>query len=156
HPRPWLRDRRESRDCHRPLAGGRRLTPRRSPDDAAPLREHAGRNREVQHRSLHERSDAEAVRALQRLGGRLLPQLADGDAHAGAKRRRNVTSRTVTLWDPPITAKVYETGDGDPVLFLHSGSGITPSDPLVAALAATGRRVIAPRHPGFVDPEELD
>jgi len=67
-----------------------------------------------------------------------------------------VTSRTVTLWDPPITAKVYETGDGDPVLFLHSGSGITPSDPLVAALAATGRRVIAPRHPGFVDPEELD
>ena len=67
-----------------------------------------------------------------------------------------MTSRTVTLWDPPITAKVYEQGDGDPVLFLHSGSGITPSDPVVAALAATGRTVIAPRHPGFVDPEELN
>ena len=46
----------------------------------------------------------------------------------------------VTLWDPPITAKVYEQGDGEPVLFLHSGSGITPSDPLVAALAASAAR----------------
>jgi pimeloyl-ACP methyl ester carboxylesterase len=66
-----------------------------------------------------------------------------------------MTSRTVTLWDPPITAKVYESGDGEPVLFLHSGSGITPSDPLVAALAES-RKIIAPRHPGFVDPEELN
>lgn len=65
-------------------------------------------------------------------------------------------SRSVTVWDPPITAKVYEHGDGEPVVFLHSGSGITPSDPLVAAIAATGRKVIAPRHPGFVDPDELD
>ncbi len=64
-------------------------------------------------------------------------------------------SRTVTLWDPPITAKIYESGEGEPVLFLHSGSGMTPSDPLVAALAAD-RKVIAPRHPGFVDPDELD
>jgi pimeloyl-ACP methyl ester carboxylesterase len=67
-----------------------------------------------------------------------------------------MSAKTVTLWDPPITVKVYEQGDGDPVLFLHSGSGITPSDPVVDALAATGRRVIAPRHPGFVDPDELD
>jgi pimeloyl-ACP methyl ester carboxylesterase len=66
-----------------------------------------------------------------------------------------MSSRTVTLWDPPITAKIFESGDGEPVLFFHSGSGITPSDPLVAALAATGRKVIAPRHPGFVDPDEL-
>lgn len=65
-------------------------------------------------------------------------------------------TRTVTVWDPPITAKVYEQGEGEPVLFLHSGSGITPSDPFVAALAATGRKVIAPRHPGFVDTDELD
>jgi pimeloyl-ACP methyl ester carboxylesterase len=64
-------------------------------------------------------------------------------------------SRTVELWDPPITAKIYESGDGEPVLFLHSGSGITPSDPLVTALSAS-RKVIAPRHPGFVDPEELN
>lgn len=67
-----------------------------------------------------------------------------------------MTSRTVTVWDPPITAKVYEVGEGDPVLFLHSGSGITPSDPLVSVLTATGRKVVAPRHPGFVDPDELD
>lgn len=66
-----------------------------------------------------------------------------------------MTSRTVTLWDPPITAKIFETGEGDPVLFLHSGSGITSSDPLVSALASS-RKVIAPRHPGFVDPEELN
>lgn len=65
-------------------------------------------------------------------------------------------SRKVTLWDPPITAKIFEVGEGEPVLFLHSGSGITPSDPVVAALAATGRKVIAPRHPGFLDPDELD
>src|SRR5688572_6063775 len=66
-----------------------------------------------------------------------------------------MSSRTVTVWDPPITAKVFEAGDGEPVLFLHSGSGITGSDPLVEALSAS-RRVIAPRHPGFVDPEELN
>jgi pimeloyl-ACP methyl ester carboxylesterase len=64
-------------------------------------------------------------------------------------------TRKVALWDPPITAKVYEHGEGEPVLFLHSGSGITPSDPLVAALAAS-RKVVAPRHPGFVDPDELN
>jgi pimeloyl-ACP methyl ester carboxylesterase len=66
-----------------------------------------------------------------------------------------MSSRTVTLWDPPITTKVYEVGEGEPVVFLHSGSGITPSDPVVAALASS-RKVIAPRHPGFVDPEDLN
>jgi pimeloyl-ACP methyl ester carboxylesterase len=64
-------------------------------------------------------------------------------------------TKTITLWDPPITAKVYEKGDGPPLLFLHSGSGITPSDPLVDKLSSQWG-VIAPRHPGFVDPEELD
>ncbi len=64
-------------------------------------------------------------------------------------------SRTVSLWDPPITAKVFESGDGEPVVFLHSGSGITASDPVVAALAET-HKMIAPRHPGFVDPDELE
>jgi pimeloyl-ACP methyl ester carboxylesterase len=61
-------------------------------------------------------------------------------------------TRTVELWDPPITAKVFESGDGEPLLFLHSGGGITASDPLVDALARR-RKVIAPRHPGFVDPD---
>jgi pimeloyl-ACP methyl ester carboxylesterase len=64
-------------------------------------------------------------------------------------------SRTVQLWDPPITAKIFESGEGEPLLFLHSGSGITASDPLVAALASS-HKVIAPRHPGFVDPDELE
>jgi pimeloyl-ACP methyl ester carboxylesterase len=66
-----------------------------------------------------------------------------------------MSSRTVTVWDPPITAKVFESGEGDPVLFLHAGGGITASDPVVAALSES-RRVVAPRHPGFVDPDELD
>lgn len=65
-----------------------------------------------------------------------------------------MSARTVTLWDPPITAKVFEQGSGEPVVFLHAGSGITASDPVVAALA-DGHKVIAPRHPGFVDPDEL-
>lgn len=64
-------------------------------------------------------------------------------------------SREVTLWDPPITTKVFESGDGEPVVFLHSGSGMTSSDPLVAALSAS-RKVYAPVHPGFVNPDDLD
>ncbi len=67
----------------------------------------------------------------------------------------SATSRKVTVWDPPITAKIFEQGEGEPLLFLHSGSGITASDPLVEALARS-RKVIAPRHPGFVDPDELN
>lgn len=64
-------------------------------------------------------------------------------------------SRTVTVWDPPIEATVFEEGEGEPVLYLHGGGGVTSSDPLVAALAEH-RRVVAPRHPGFVDPDDLD
>ncbi len=66
-----------------------------------------------------------------------------------------MTARTVTVWDPPITAKVFEMGSGEPVVFLHSGSGITASDPVCEALASRWG-VVAPRHPGFVDPDELD
>lgn len=63
--------------------------------------------------------------------------------------------REVTLWDPPITTKVFESGDGSPLLFLHSGSGMSGSDPLIDALASQWG-VVAPRHPGFVDPEDLN
>lgn len=65
------------------------------------------------------------------------------------------SQRSVTVWDPPIEAKVFEAGEGDPVVFLHAGGGVTSSDPLVEALAER-YRVIAPLHPGFVDPDELE
>lgn len=64
------------------------------------------------------------------------------------------TERSVSVWDPPITAKVYEAGSGDPLVFLHSGGGVTSTDPVVEALAER-HRVIAPLHPGFEDPEDL-
>lgn len=67
----------------------------------------------------------------------------------------DVTERTVTVWDPLITAKVFEAGTGDPVVFLHAGGGVNSTDPLVEALAER-YRVIAPLHPGFTDPDELD
>lgn len=66
-----------------------------------------------------------------------------------------MSAREVRVWDPPIAAKVFELGDGEPVLFLHSGGGITASDPLMGSLAGS-RKVYAPRHPGFVDPDELE
>jgi pimeloyl-ACP methyl ester carboxylesterase len=67
-----------------------------------------------------------------------------------------VTSeRTLTVWDPPIEALVYEVGSGEPLVYLHSAGGLTPTDPFVEALAAQWR-VIAPRHPGFVDPDEVE
>jgi pimeloyl-ACP methyl ester carboxylesterase len=64
-------------------------------------------------------------------------------------------AREVTLWDPPITTTVFEAGEGNPLLFLHSGSGMTSSDPFVAALA-DGHKVYSPVHPGFTDPDDLD
>ena len=66
-----------------------------------------------------------------------------------------MTAREVTLWDPPITTKVFESGSGDPVVFLHSGGGMTSSDPVVEALSASFK-LYAPVHPGFVDPDDLD
>jgi pimeloyl-ACP methyl ester carboxylesterase len=69
----------------------------------------------------------------------------------------NVSERTVTVWDPPLEPTIFEAGpsDGEPLVFLHSGSGINACDPLLEALA--GRfRVIAPLHPGFTDPDELE
>ena len=65
-----------------------------------------------------------------------------------------IEERTVTVWDPPITATVFEAGQGQPVVYLHAGGGVTADDPLVEALAQRFR-VIAPRHPGFVDPDEV-
>jgi pimeloyl-ACP methyl ester carboxylesterase len=44
--------------------------------------------------------------------------------------------------------ELFEGGSGAPVLFLHSGQGVTAGDPFLAMLARQ-RRVIAPSHPGF-------
>lgn len=44
--------------------------------------------------------------------------------------------------------ELYESGEGAPLLLLHSGQGFNPSHPYVGLLAAR-RRVIAPSHPGF-------
>jgi len=66
-----------------------------------------------------------------------------------------VTERTVEVWDPPLQTKVFEAGSGDTVVYLHGGGGVTAADPLFEALA--GRlRVIAPLHPGFVDPDDVE
>jgi len=44
--------------------------------------------------------------------------------------------------------ELFEGGRGAPVLFLHSGQGVSAGDPFLALLAQE-RRVIAPSHPGF-------
>jgi len=44
--------------------------------------------------------------------------------------------------------ELFEGGEGAPVLFLHSGQGVTAGDPFLALLAQEWR-VIAPSHPGF-------
>jgi len=46
------------------------------------------------------------------------------------------------------TLEVLRKGKGQPLLFLHTGHGIDPSDPFLDALASE-YRVIAPAHPGF-------
>jgi pimeloyl-ACP methyl ester carboxylesterase len=47
-----------------------------------------------------------------------------------------------------IELELHESGDGSPLLFLHSGAGFSPDDAFVGLLAAH-HRVIAPSHPGF-------
>lgn len=54
--------------------------------------------------------------------------------------------RTLTIAGAEI--ELFEGGRGKPILFLHSGQGVTAGDPFLALLAKT-RRVIAPSHPGF-------
>lgn len=44
--------------------------------------------------------------------------------------------------------ELFDTGEGAPLLFLHSGQGFLPDQPYVGKLTQR-RRVIAPSHPGF-------
>ena len=46
------------------------------------------------------------------------------------------------------TLEILRKGRGQPLLFLHSGHGIDPSDAFLESLASK-YRVIAPAHPGF-------
>lgn len=54
--------------------------------------------------------------------------------------------RTVSIADVQI--ELFEGGKGAPLLYLHSGQGVTARDPFLAMIAKH-RRVIAPSHPGF-------
>jgi pimeloyl-ACP methyl ester carboxylesterase len=47
-----------------------------------------------------------------------------------------------------IEIELFESGDGDPLLFLHGAQGFAPEQPYVRLLADR-RRLIAPSHPGF-------
>jgi pimeloyl-ACP methyl ester carboxylesterase len=47
-----------------------------------------------------------------------------------------------------VDLDIFETGEGPPLLFLHSAQGFAPEHPYVAPLSAR-HRFIAPSHPGF-------
>lgn len=56
-----------------------------------------------------------------------------------------VTRETIRL--AGLELELVETGEGPPLLFLHSTQGFAPEQPYVGLLAR--RRLIAPSHPGF-------
>ena len=47
-----------------------------------------------------------------------------------------------------IELELFERGQGEPVLFLHSAQGVSPQDRFLE-LISRDRRLIAPSHPGF-------
>jgi pimeloyl-ACP methyl ester carboxylesterase len=57
-----------------------------------------------------------------------------------------LTREKITLASGAV--ELHETGDGAPLLLLHSGQGFVPDQPYVDLLARR-RRVLAPSHPGF-------
>ena len=48
-----------------------------------------------------------------------------------------MTQRTVTVWDPPITATLFEAGSGDDVVYLHAAG---PEGELAQDFVARGGR----------------
>jgi pimeloyl-ACP methyl ester carboxylesterase len=58
--------------------------------------------------------------------------------------------RTVAVRGGMFETEVIEAGSGAPLLYLHGWTGVQPGDPFLSRLAE-GRRVIAPRLPGFGD-----
>ncbi|AMN41958.1 alpha/beta fold hydrolase [Rhodoplanes sp. Z2-YC6860] len=64
--------------------------------------------------------------------------------------------KTVKVAD--VDLELFESGQGAPILFLHSAGGFAPQQPFVGPLSAK-HRLIAPSHPGFGKsslPEWLD
>jgi len=47
-----------------------------------------------------------------------------------------------------IELELFDSGRGNPILFLHGGGGFDPRQPFVAPLSER-RRILAPSHPGF-------
>jgi pimeloyl-ACP methyl ester carboxylesterase len=58
-----------------------------------------------------------------------------------------------TIPTPHAPVRVFEGGNGKPLVFLHGAGGLTAQDPFLAALAAKFK-VYAPLLPGYGDSEE--
>ncbi len=86
---------------------------------------------------MHRQTDGHSAMAFERAETRLL-------ASTGV----HVTSRRVSLADPPVSVRVLEVGDGPPLVLVH-GSGMSASTwaPLMPYLATN--RLIAFDLPGF-------
>ncbi|MBL8674376.1 MAG: alpha/beta fold hydrolase [Rhodospirillales bacterium] len=61
-----------------------------------------------------------------------------------------ITSRLIDVAGGRAKIRVYEGGDGAPLLFFHGAGGLMRDDPFLAALA-TKYRVYAPLLPGYED-----
>jgi pimeloyl-ACP methyl ester carboxylesterase len=64
-------------------------------------------------------------------------------------------SRLISVAGGRNQVRVYEAGEGAPLMFLHGAGGLLPNDPFVAALAKH-YRVHAPVLPGYEDSEGAD
>ncbi|HEY2068219.1 MAG TPA: alpha/beta hydrolase [Rhizomicrobium sp.] len=58
-----------------------------------------------------------------------------------------------TVATPAIPVRYFESGSGQPLVFLHGAGGLTANDPFLAALASK-YHVHAPLLPGYGDSEE--
>lgn len=63
--------------------------------------------------------------------------------------------KTIDLWGGKLTTAYLRGGKGSPLIFLSGPSVITTKDPLLLALSERFD-VVAPIHPGFENPEDLD
>src|SRR5262245_4170810 len=63
-----------------------------------------------------------------------------------ASGQTGLARETVKLGEVEI--ELYQGGAGQPLLYLHGGSGLVPEAPFLASLCRRFR-VIAPAHPGF-------
>ena len=64
-----------------------------------------------------------------------------------------MSMQTKTLKTRAADIRYLEGGSGEPLVFLHGAGGMTPDDPILAALSAT-HHVYAPYLPGFGETED--